>query len=488
MPPITAIATTATNTIELTPVLIMGAVYFVVMLSIGFWKPKPAPDKTINTTASFYTNAGFLGTVGLALSFAAAWFGATSTKAIMDKYTTQGLSAIWFIAMPSMLTMALVSGFIGRRVQQLPYLTMPEAVEAHYGKVGRCILAVVILVTSTTTLASQLVASVQVLQGMVGPELALPILTTVYSGVVFYSMFGGFFAVALTDTFQCMLMFISISSLFAFTAWQGFTHWGETYSTLSAQPASFWNILPEPAPALAMTAVFALSWAIAPEMWQRMKACTTPQQATRVAGLSFGMIALLCSLVLGISLLSLPMFVERLANANEPVNILLWLTALLPSGWWQGLVLLGFFSAVTSTMDSSMSVASQSFTYDLIKRFALPHAEWRTLRWFNYAMLPIQAVLSLWIALKTNDVIATLWLSADVMACILLVPIMAILFDAHPHKKAGITAMWVGGCCVALTTLQQLGGVAIPFWPASPFNTLLGICIATLVYVGLRLR
>jgi Na+/proline symporter len=445
---------------------------------------KPVSDQG---TVDFFTNPKQIGTVGLALSFAAAWFGATSTKAIMDGYWKNGLSALWMIAIPSTLTMLLVALFVGKRVQALPYMSQPEAVEHAFGKRGRFFLAWVIIIASTTTVASQLVASRQLLNALLG-EWGEPLLLSLYGIVILYSLLGGFFAVAFTDTLQCILMLFALTSLAGFVAWQGWHH-AEAFQHAWMHPQNgadaYWTLLPEPAYALVLTAVFALAWMIAPEMWQRMKACRSPQQATKVSFLSMAFIIALCACVAWVGLSSQGVF--HALGFTPPAgqaNVFLWMTQQLPSTAWQALIIVGFLSAVTSTMDSSMNVASQSLVYDVVQRFIAPRATWKELRWVNYAFLPIQAVIAVLIAFRFNDIIKVLWLSADIYASTMLVPVLAILFSKHPHKQAGQWAMLVGFFCILLTTLKQYTALPLGFLPDYPFSTLYSMALAGVTYLG----
>ena len=439
-------------------------------------------------TVDFFTNPKQIGTIGLALSFAAAWFGATSTKAIMDGYWKNGLSALWMIAIPSILTMLLVALFVGKRVQALPYMSQPEAVEEAFGKRGRLFLAWVIIIATTTTVASQLVASRQLLTALLG-EWGTPLLLSLYGIVILYSLLGGFFAVAFTDTLQCILMIVALSSLAGFVAWQGWLHpdvFQQAWQHPQTGADAYWTLLPEPAYALVLTAVFALAWMIAPEMWQRMKACKSPEQATRVSFWSMGFIVLLCAVVAWIGLSAQGVF-EALGFTPPAgqANVFLWMTQQLPSTAWQTLIIVGFLSAVTSTMDSAMNVASQSLVYDVVQRFIAPSATWMQLRWVNYVFLPIQAVVAVLIAFRFNDIIKVLWLSADVYASTMLVPVLAILFTPKPHKQAGQWAMWVGFFCILLTTLKQYTPLPLGFLPDWPFSTLYSMTFAGLTYLGL---
>jgi Na+/proline symporter len=166
-------------------------------------------------------------------------------------------------------------------------------------------------------------------------------------------------------------------------------------------------------------------------------------------------------------------------------NVFLWMTRLLPSLAWQGLILLGFLSAVTSTMDSAMSVASQSFVVDLVQRFIWPQATWASLRWVNTLFLPVQGIISVLIAFRFNNIIKVLWLSADIYASVMLIPVLAILLTKNPHKKAGQAAMTAGAFCVLLTMLKQYTSITclpLNLLPEWPFSTLYSITLAALTY------
>jgi SSS family solute:Na+ symporter len=440
-----------------------------------------APDKA---TIDFFTHPRQLGNWGLGLSMAAAWFGATSTKAIMDAYWKDGMSALWMIAIPSLLTLLLVTLGVGKRIQALPYMTQPQAVESAFGKRGRFFLACVIIVASTTTVASQLVASRQLLNALLGAW-GTPVLLGLYGIVIAYSLWGGFFAVAFTDTLQCVLMLIALGSLAGFVTVQAFAHPTVFQDVWQAVPTEYWSLWKDPFSSIALTLVFALAWMIAPEIWQRMKACHSSQQAQAVGGIALGMIFILCLMVAWVGFSAQGVFHVFHFTPQGESNVFLWMTRLLPSLAWQGLILLGFLSAVTSTMDSAMSVASQSFVVDLVQRFIWPQATWASLRWVNTLFLPVQGIISVLIAFRFNNIIKVLWLSADIYASVMLIPVLAILLTKNPHKKAGQAAMTAGAFCVLLTMLKQYTSITclpLNLLPEWPFSTLYSITLAALTY------
>jgi len=429
----------------------------------------------------FYTDPKKIGSLGLALSFAATWIGATSTKGAMDSYASKGLEGLWLIAIPSVVTMVLVTFFLAKRVQKNPSLTQPEAIGVHFGDVGRVFLAGIIMMASTTTLASQLVASRHLLQGMIG-EWADALTTGLLAVVTTYSMFGGFFAVAFTDILQSGLMFIALGSLFGFVVWAFMQQPDVFVSGWTSMPEGYWSLWTNPKNAIGLLITFSLAWAIAPEMWQRMKACKDEASAQKTAGMACLFIVGISLMVFGIGLGAAGTLAHAGTAHQGETNVYLWLTQALPFKAWKALVLLGFISAVTSTMDSVMNVASQSLVYDVVKRYILPKAEWSQLRWINYGWLILQGVLGLWIAFRLDDLIQVLWLSADIYACTMLVPVVSVLFHKTPHRLGGQLAMLGGGLFVGMTTLAQYTSLPLDWWPAWPFSTVYGMMWSLALY------
>lgn len=454
---------------------LLFGVYFVGVAVISY-----VLGKKIHTLRDYFLANQKLGVLPIAFSFAAAWFGAYATKGAMDAYYSQGISGLWMVAIPGMASLFLVSRFLSHRIAQTQSLSMPQSIEQSYGAVGRWCLSWTILVASTTTLASQLVATKGVLATALGVEETVPIVALL-AGVVFYCLFGGFFAVALTDILQFFVLLLGLLILVVFCGGTAIVHpeWVQTF--WAKQASSYWQFLPNPWETLTFTVIFTLAWGIAPEMWQRMIASQNAIKAKQASVLATNFLFGLNGLVAIIGLLAGGVLGLNTSGTQHP-EVLVRLAEALPSPILSWTVIIGFLAAVTSTMDSVLNVGSLTLTHDLYARFFRPKAKMGELLWVSKLATLLVPIPALWIALNRSDLMGVLWLSADVYACTMLVPIIGLLFAKTPNRLGGQWAMLFGGAVAFGTILTQYHFVTWPWWIPSPYATLVGIGLSALGY------
>jgi tetraacyldisaccharide 4'-kinase len=450
-------------------------VYFIIVAIISY-----VLGKRIHTLRDYFLANQKLGVLPIAFSFAAAWFGAYATKGAMDAYYTQGLSGLWFVAIPGMASLYLVSRFLSQRIAQTQSMSMPQSVEKSYGKLGRWFLSWTILVASTTTLASQLVATKGVLAAALGVNETIPIIALL-GGVVFYCLFGGFFAVALTDILQFFVLLLGLLILVVFCGGHVIAHPETMTAFWAKQSAGYWHLLPNPWETLTLTLIFTLAWGIAPEMWQRMIASQDSIKAKKASILATTFLLGLNGLVVIIGLLAGGVLGENRWGTTP--EVLVRLAEALPSPILSWTVIIGFLAAVTSTMDSVLNVGSLTFTHDLYARFFRPNAKMPELLWVSRLATLIVPIPALWIALTRSDLIGVLWLSADVYACTMVVPIIGLLFTKTPNRLGGQLAMALGGSVAFGTILNQYHAVNWSWWTPSPYATLVGIGASAFGYL-----
>jgi hypothetical protein len=169
-------------------------------------------------------------------------------------------------------------------------------------------------------------------------------------------------------------------------------------------------------------------------------------------------------------------------SGGEHPEVLVRLAEALPSPVLSWTVIIGFLAAVTSTMDSVLNVGSLTLTHDLYARFFRPKAKMGELLWVSKIATLLVPIPALWIALNRSDLMGVLWLSADVYACTMLVPIIALLFAKTPHRLGGQWAMLFGGAVAFGTILTQYHFVTWAWWIPSPYATLVGIGMSALGY------
>lgn len=404
----------------------------------------------------------------VALTFAASWFGAGSTIASLNVFNQNGLSGLWELAIPSIITCLLITFFMARRVARTQTLSQPEAVEKHYGRAGRFLLSVVILCAVTTFLGSQLVAAGKIYETALGVDITTSTLL-ITAVVVFYAMLGGYFAVVVTDIAQMALIAAGLLVLLLFCSDRLMTHPDFLGHVLASRHADFWNPGHNLVHHVFLVATFVMGWVIAPEMWQRMSSTRDEHLAFRAAAGASMILVTLFVMVLAIGILS--------AGFMAPSDrVLVDLAFMLDNPFLTALVIAGVTAAISSTMDSSINVGSLTLTRDLYQGFFRPQATTTELLWVSRAGTALVALPAIGIALYFQDIIRILWISADIYASTMFVPVVGLLYIRQPGRWSGVLAMLFGGLTVLVSALNQYGLIEMPgFWPQWPYSTVVGV-------------
>jgi SSS family solute:Na+ symporter len=451
---------------NLSPIFLIG--YFVIILLIArFFSRK------VETLKDFFLAGKQFGAFPVALTLAASWFGASSTMGSINAFHDQGLSGAWQLVLPSVLSFVVITLFMAKPVSRQPYLSQPEAVAAHYGKPGRLLLAMIILAATTTLIGSQMVAAGKLFQSVFGLDLTgATVLSTL--AVVSYAMWGGYFTVVITDIAQMSFIWLGFIILLIYTATTAIPDASAWSHFLSHQPVNFWNFWHHWQENIFLVITFVLAWCIAPEMWQRMSSTRSPDLAFKAGWQAFCIMVTLFSIIAVIGLLS-----TRVIPKSDAVLIDLALQ--IPVPLLSAMVLLGFVSAVTSTMDSSLNVGSLTLTRDIYQGFIRPQASNRELIRVSRAATFLMVIPAMALALYFQDLIRILWISADIYACGMFFPVVGMLYLKKPGQWSGVLGMSFGITAVMFSALVQNG--IIPNWlgiPGWPYSTLIGIGLSGL--------
>jgi SSS family solute:Na+ symporter len=451
---------------NLSPIFLIG--YFVVILLVArFFSRK------VETLKDFFLAGKQFGAFPVALTLAASWFGASSTMGSINAFHDQGLSGAWQLVLPSVLSFVVITLFMAKPVSRQPYLSQPEAVAAHYGKPGRLLLALIILAATTTLIGSQMVAAGRLFQSVFGLDLTgATVLSTL--AVVSYATWGGYFTVVITDIAQMGFIWLGFIILLIYTATTAIPDSAAWSHFLSHQPVNFWNFSHHWQDHIFLVITFVLAWCIAPEMWQRMSSTRNPELAFKAGWQAFCIMVALFSIIAVIGLLS-----TQIIPKSD--TVLIDLALRIPVPFLSALVLLGFLSAVTSTMDSSLNVGSLTLTRDIYQGFIRPQASNRELIRVSRLATVLMVIPAMALALYFQDLIRILWISADIYACGMFFPVVGMLYLKNPGKWSGVLAMSFGITAVVFSALVQNG--IIPNWlgiPGWPYSTLIGIGLSGL--------
>jgi solute:Na+ symporter, SSS family len=278
----------------------------------------------------------------------------------------------------------------------------------------------------------------------------------------------------MTDVMQFVCFTTAILILFGFVLLVP-----GTPPPFEALPEGFMNPAANLRSNLGLMFTFVLAWIVAPELWQRMSATRTPEDARRSALTAGVVLMMLYALVIATGMLA----VNHLAPSDPMAqkNVLLSLAMMLPSPMLTAAVLVGVLSAVTSTIDSALNVGTLTFTRDIMHRHIWTSASNRQLVNMSRVCTTFIGLPAVVIALYYQDIIKVLWISADIYASTMFVPIMGLFFARNSGRMAGILGMSFGFVPVLFSFLRDFHMLTLPgWWPAWPFTTLLGVSCSLL--------
>lgn len=426
----------------------------------------------------------------IGLSITASWFGAASTLATLDALATRGLNGLWDIVIPSLLSVGLVWVWLGLRMASWTHchqrLSMAEAMETAYGPWGRWGFAVIIAAATTTMLAAQLVAAGGLLQGVLGTPFEF-IVWSVALLVGGYSALGGYRLVVMTDGLQLGL--IGLGLLIPLVWLVGFSGLFQLEAFSDALIVAPKQLIPTPEQ-LGTVGAFVAGWVVAPEMWQRMQSLPQPSQARLTVGMGLLGLVILFSLVNTVGLLAGSLALLMPEGGATTGQVWVGLAQAMPHPALGGVMMLGILAAIASTMDSSLNVGSLALSHDVVvpmvhrcrKNFLTQATQLRFAQGLGILMMAVAAI----IAVRFQDVLHVLWLSADLYATVMLIPMVMVLASyakqSSPSRWGGLAAMGSGFfVTVLLRLLPWLGAPLSEQW-VFPWATWWGIGAAMVAY------
>jgi len=262
-------------------------------------------------------------------------------------------------------------------------LTIPEFLHNRFhdhSQLLRIFSALVILIFFTFYVSSGLVSSATLFENSFGLNytIALWISALIIMG---YTFIGGFLAISWADVFQGLLMLLAliIVPMVAIVEMGG---WESTTSTI----ASVQHTSLEPFYDISVLEIISLmAWGLGyfgqPHILARFMAVKSVQaipKARRIA--MIWMIASLLGAILT-GLVGIAYFANN--PLDDPEEVFLVLSQVLFNPWITGILLAAVLSAIMSTVDAQLVVASSALTDDFYRAFLYPNANQPQLVWIG---------------------------------------------------------------------------------------------------------
>lgn len=372
-------------------------------------------------------------TVGM--SIVASSIGGSATIGMVALSYEVGFPAIWWL-WSGTLGLVVLSTFLARRVRESGVLTMPDLIEHYMGKRARVIAALIIVVAWSAILAAQFSASARIVTAIsplgFGPALVLG------AGVVTaYAVIGGQASVLKSDVYQYLIVIVALLAVLGWLA-------GTTPQVFAGLEFTLINERFGAGDIAYYMLVLGGSYVVCPMLFSRLLSARDEAAAQRAAWFGvagIGASALVIVLIgLGVSAL--------VGHTDAPDALLTETLRTLLPGWLGVLLLFGLFSAIISSADSRLIVASSVFCKNILQSRNIV-----VYRGFT-ALFGACALL---LAFHGKSILGFLLAANDIYVSGIVAPVfVAMLSRRALHPRLAIAALVIGGSCGLIAALSDI--------------------------------
>ena len=409
--------------------------YMMAMVGVGFWFSKRHGD-----FEDFFLAGRSLTTPLLITTLISTYYGLDVLFGDSQLAFTDGVVAWFGYARPTYAFFLIAAFLLAKRLRNENFLSLPDILDRYYGKETRYIGATASFIYSLPSLSLYAF-------GMLGEVIMdwPPIIgMAVIGGVgLVYTLTGGFWAVALTDSIQFLVMclIIALAVPFAFDLVGGFDQmisvlpkfYFETMGDLS-----IWLII--------IYASTGLTILVEPTFYQRIFAAKSYKNVRNalIAGIfiwgSYDWIVTILAITAKAGVLQGAITVDVDSNAA----LLTIMVAALPVGAL-GLFLAGVIATEMSTLDSYCLVAGGNISYDIYKPAFKPNASDIELIKTTRLGIGVSWVLGFLIAISFEQMLGLWVLLASILISSVMAPILiGLYFPLFRKRLAGILSSSFG--------------------------------------------
>lgn len=432
-----------------TSILVILILYLIMLLGIGFWSAKYSSEGS----SEYFLGGRRLGPWVISMSEKASESSGFMTAGLPGEAYSSGISAVWnaVSSVFSIINWIFFAKPIRRLSEILNSLTVPDFLSARYkddSNIMRIISIVVMTVFQTVYICAQFVAFGVLFEVVLGIDFSIGVIA---GGIItiLYTVVGGFFAVTVTDFIQGLLMAFAfvVLPIAGILKIGGFNELG--YTLTEAMGSDFLKPF-FGSPVLTLVGIVAIISYLfigvgfngAPHVLIRYMALRNTRDVKMIAliGIVWMMVAYYGAVFIGLAGLSL------FPGIENPEQIFpLMAMELLP--WWlAGIIIAAALSALMSSIDSMLLIASSSISEDLWNKvfYKGKLSDKKTILVSQISTI-VLGVISIIIALNPLD--SVFWLAVFAWAGLATCfgpPIILSLFWKNVTKWGAISGMIVG--------------------------------------------
>ena len=390
--------------------LISLALYFMVMLGIGFYAYK----KSTSDVSGYMLGGRSLSPSVAALSAGASDMSGWMLMGLPGAMYISGMSSLW-------IAIGLVIGAFFNYIIVAPRLrtytevandsiTLPDFFENRFNDKShmlRIVSSVVIIVFFTLYTSSGIVAGGKLFESSFGLNYEIGLYVTA-GVVVAYTLFGGFLAVSLTDFVQGCIMFIALV-LVPFVTINEVGGLGEMQTSVRNINPDLLNIF---SGVSVIGIISSMAWGLGyfgqPHIIVRFMAIRNVKDmpTARRIGMSWMIVAIIGAMATGFAGIA---YVSKTGlTLDDPETIFIVLSQILFSPLVAGFLLAAILAAIMSTISSQLLVTSSSLTEDLYKTFLHKDASDKQQVLVGRISVAVVALVAIYLAYDRNSSILSL--------------------------------------------------------------------------------
>jgi len=382
-------------------VLILAFIfYLIVLVLIGIWSSRF--NKTLD---DFLIADRKLGTIPVAISAEASDMSGWLVLGLPGRAFMYGISAFWIAlatAFGTLFNWSVVARRLRRFTEKLKALTIPDYLEERFNDeshVVRGIATCIITVFMVAYVSVQLVASGKILSETFSWDYHSALILG-FVIITFYTLMGGFFAVAWTDVFQGFLIvgiiiILPIIGIIRLGGIDNVFHEISQVDVNTLSPSFGYSGL------LLILFLFAsMAWFFGypgqPHILTRYMAIKDEKKIwnSTLVGMTWVIICLWGAVFIGIIGLA---FFKGLADPEKVMPLLA--MSLMPE-WAAGIVIAAITAAIMSTADSQLLVATSSLVEDVYHKLINPNADQKKLLLYSRICVLLLSVFAFFLALQ----------------------------------------------------------------------------------------
>jgi len=375
-------------------------VYLIILILIGIWSSK------FNKTLDDFLIAGRkLGTWPVAISAEASDMSGWLVMGLPGRGFIYGVGAFWTsigAAFGTLFNWSIIAKRLRRFTEKLRSLTIPDFLEDRFNDkthVIRAISTSIITIFMVAYVSVQLVASGKILSEAFGWDYHSALILG-FAIITFYTLMGGFFAVAWTDVFQGMLIvgILVILPIVGIIKFGGlgaiFSEVGQVNADALSPGFGYGGLL------FLLFAFVSMSWFFGypgqPHILTRYMAIKHEKKIlnSTIIGMTWVIISLWGAVLIGIIGFA---FFKGLPDPEKVMPLLA--MHLLPE-WAAGIVIAAITAAIMSTADSQLLVATSSIVEDVYHKLINPNVNQKKLVLYSRISVLLLSVIAFLLALQ----------------------------------------------------------------------------------------